>query len=158
MCVSFRRSYCSIKLPLLSNTTSSPMQMHPLEMRGSLRAEVEHRFDQYFRSTRGSRRGQYYQSVQVESGGVCLRLDLGLRHQPLGWFLAKLFLFCQQFIDLVFSFVRVRRRRNFIVAPPWSLEEIGQFHQCRHLRVPAIDGEHCPRRNEGFAFALALAQ
>src|SRR4051812_18508560 len=35
MCVSFRRSYCSIKLPLLSNTTSSPMQMHPLEMRGS---------------------------------------------------------------------------------------------------------------------------
>src|SRR4051812_16017307 len=37
MCVSFRRSYCSIKLPLLSNTISSSMQMHPLEMRGSLR-------------------------------------------------------------------------------------------------------------------------
>src|SRR4051794_14293506 len=38
MYVSFHRSYCSIKLPLLSNTTASPMQMHPLEMRGSLRA------------------------------------------------------------------------------------------------------------------------
>src|SRR4051812_43447382 len=37
MYVSFHRSYCSIKLPLLSNTTASPMQMHPLEMRGSLR-------------------------------------------------------------------------------------------------------------------------
>src|SRR5687768_5160834 len=37
MCVSFRQSYCSIKLPLLSNTTFSSMQMHPLEMRGSLR-------------------------------------------------------------------------------------------------------------------------